>query len=220
MATRGTSARTPRERRERERQTLAAIARVVVRLGAVFVLVSSVWVIRGAARAARATMTTTTTTTTTTKAGTLTTGVGGVSDDDAHRAMEMLADVGAKARSRVRLSIRDDSWRTFWSDADDAERLEMWTQSRAEMFASPGFARMTASDMASEVTRALCAECFDDAKFSRDSAALMDLATRVESVDDEEVVKGNDIAKIYRYAALGKLVASVIDNIQQRISTE
>jgi hypothetical protein len=217
MATRGTSARTPRERRERERQTLAAIARVVVRLGAVFVLVSSVWVIRGAARAARATMTTTTTTT---KAGTLTTGVGGVSDDDAHRAMEMLADVGAKARSRVRLSIQDDSWRTFWSDADDAERLEMWTQSRAEMFASPGFARMTASDMASEVTRALCAECFDDAKFSRDSAALMDLATRVESVDDEEVVKGNDIAKIYRYAALGKLVASVIDNIQQRISTE
>jgi len=214
MATRGTSARTPRERRERERQTLAAIARAVVRLGAVFILVSSVWVIRSAARAARAT------TTTGSKAVPLTTGVGGVSDDDAHRAMEMLADVGAKARSRVRLSIRDDSWRTFWSDADDAERLEMWTQSRADMFASPGFARMTASDMASEVTRALCAECFDDAKFSRDSGALMDLATRVESVDDEEVVKGNDIAKIYRYAALGKLVASVIDNIQQRISTE
>ena len=210
MATRGTSARTSRERRERERQTLAAIARAVVRLGAVFILVSSVWVIRSAARA----------TTTGSKAVPLTTSVGGVSDDDAHRAMEMLADVGAKARSRVRLSIRDDSWRTFWSDADDAERLEMWTQSRADMFASPGFARMTASDMASEVTRALCAECFDDAKFSRDSGALMDLATRVESVDDEEVVKGNDIAKIYRYAALGKLVASVIDNIQQRISTE
>ena len=219
MATRGTSARTPRERRERERQTLAAIARAVVRLGAVFILVSSVWVIRSAARAARAT-TTTKTTKTGTRAVPLATGVGGVSDDDAHKAMEMLAVVGAKARSRVRLRIRDDSWRTFWSDADDAERLEMWTQSRAEMFASPGFARMTASDMASEVTRALCAECFDDAKFSRDSAALMDLATRVESVDDEEVVKGNDIAKIYRYAALGKLVASVIDNIQQRISTE
>ena len=219
MATRGASARSPRERRERERQTLAAIARAVVRLGAVFILVSSVWVIRSAARAARAT-TTTTKTKTGTKAVPLTTGVGGVSDDDAHKAMEMLADVGAKARSRVRLRIRDDSWRTFWSDADDAERLEMWTQSRAEMFASPGFARMTASDMASEVTRALCAECFDDEKFSRDAAQLMDLATRVGSVDDEEVVKGNDIAKIYRYAALGKLVASVIDNIQQRISTE
>lgn len=219
MATRGASARSPRERRERERQTLAAIARAVVRLGAVFILVSSVWVIRSAARAARAT-TTTKTTKTGTRAVPLATGVGGVSDDDAHKAMEMLAVVGAKARSRVRLRIRDDSWRTFWSDADDAERLEMWTQSRAEMFASPGFARMTASDMASEVTRALCAECFDDEKFSRDAAQLMDLATRVGSVDDEEVVKGNDIAKIYRYAALGKLVASVIDNIQQRISTE
>jgi hypothetical protein len=136
--------------------------------------------------------------------------------------MEMLADVGSKARSRVRLTIGDEgaSWRAYWRDADDAARLEMWTQSRAEMFASPGFARMTASDMASEVTRALCAECFDDAKFSEDARALVDLATRVESVDDEEVVRGNDMAKIYRYAALGKLVASVIDNVNQRLLTE